>query len=127
MNLSNTLYYAGTALDLTNQALELKNTLSNQDDASSSGDNYVENHYHIHKTSEEIALEKRRLEMLEEQAQFNRATTRSQHAENIRTQRAILDNLNRPPTDNTFLYMLGGLLLIGILFTTIKNNQKSKD
>ena len=121
MNVGAILDYSNTALQLANQGANLYSTFSNKSTGTEGNSNVNENHYHITKSPEEIAIEKKRLELQEQQNQFNRATYRAQHAENIRERRKIIDEItgkNKP--DNTALYILSGIIVLGVIFSVIK-------
>lgn len=111
-----------TGLNIISQGKDLYDSFANQGGGNSSEGNTVvnENHYHITKSKEEIELERQRLELARQQASFNRATTRSQHAEKLRNERKIVDSITDKRSDNTALYMLGGILFLGFIVVLMR-------
>lgn len=111
-----------TGLNIISQGKDLYDSFANQGGGNSGEGNTVvnENHYHITKSKEEIELERQRLELARQQASFNRATTRSKHAEDIRNKRKIIDSMAQKKEDNTPLYILGGILFLGFIVVMMK-------
>lgn len=111
-----------TGLNIISQGKDLYDNFANQGGGNSGEGNTVvnENHYHITKSKEEIELERQRLELARQQASFNRATTRSKHAEDIRNKRKIIDSMAQKKEDNTPLYILGGILFLGFIVVMMK-------
>ena len=111
-----------TGLNIISQGKDLYDSFANQGGGNTGEGNTVvnENHYHITKSKEEIELERQRLELARQQASFNRATTRSQHAEDIRNKRKIIDSMAQKKEDNTPLYILGGILFLGFIVVMMK-------
>ena len=109
-------------LNIISQGKDLYDSFANQGSGNSGEGNTVvnENHYHITKSKEEIELERQRLELARQQASFNRATSRSQHAEDIRNKRKIIDSMAQKKEDNTPLYILGGILFLGFIVVMMK-------
>ena len=111
-----------TGLNIISQGKDLYDSFANQGGGNSGEGNTVvnENHYHITKSKEEIELERQRLELARQQASFNRATTRSKHAEDIRNKRKIIDSMAQKKEDNAPLYILGGILFLGFIVVMMK-------
>ena len=111
-----------TGLNIISQGKDLYDSFANQGGGNSGEGNTVvnENHYHITKSKEEIELERQRLELARQQASFNRATTRSKHAEEIRNKRKIIDSMAQKKEDNAPLYILGGILFLGFIVVMMK-------
>lgn len=113
--------YVNAGLNILEQGANVYNSFRGESNSSNEGNViHNENHYHITKSPEEIAIEKEKLELQRQRNSFDYATKRSQHAEDIRTQRKLTDKITDKKEDNTHLYMLGGIILIGMLFTIIK-------
>lgn len=123
----NVLDVVGTGLDIAQQAANVYDTFRGDRGTSDSSDTVVnQNHYHITKSPEEIALEKERIELQRQRDSFNRATQLSQQAEALRTQRKMVDSLTDKGEDNTAIYLLGGIVLLGIVFTVLKSKNNGK-
>lgn len=124
----NVLDVVGTGLDVAQQAANVYDTFRGDRNSGSNGTvvNQNQNHYHITKSPEEIALEKERIELQRQRDSFNRATQLSQQAEALRTQRKMVDSLTDRGEDNTAIYLLGGIVLLGIVFTVLKSKNNGK-
>ena len=123
----NVLDVVGTGLDMAQQAANVYDTFRGDSGTSGSSGTVVnQNHYHITKRPEEIALEKERIELQRQRDSFNRATQRSQQAEALRNQRKMVDSLTDRGEDNTAIYLLGGIVLLGIVFTVLKSKNNGK-
>ena len=123
----NVLDVVGTGLDMAQQAANVYDTFRGDSGTSGSSGTVVnQNHYHITKSPEEIALEKERIELQRQRVSFNRATQLSQQAEALRTQRKMVDSLTDRGEDNTAIYLLGGIVLLGIVFTVLKSKNNGK-
>lgn len=111
-----------TGLNIISQGKDLYDSFANQGGGNSGEGNTVvnENHYHITKSKEEIELERQRLELARQQASFANATTRSQHAEDIRNKRKIIDSMAQKKEDKAPLYILGGILFLGFIVVMMK-------
>ena len=123
----NVLDVVGTGLDMAQQAANVYDTFRGDSGTSGSSGTVVnQNHYHITKSPEEIAPEKERIELQRQRDSFNRATQLSQQAEALRTQRKMVDSLTDRGEDNTAIYLLGGIVLLGIVFTVLKSKNNGK-
>lgn len=123
----NVLDVVGTGLDMAQQAANVYDTFRGDSGTSGSSGTVVnQNHYHITKSHEELALEKERIELQRQRDSFNRATQRSQQAEALRNQRKMVDSLTDKGEDNTAIYLLGGIVLLGIVFTVLKSKNNGK-
>ena len=123
----NVLDVVGTGLDIAQQAANVYDTFRGDSGTSGSSGTVVnQNHYHITKSPEELALEKEELELQRQRDSFNRATQRSQQAEALRNQRKMVDSLTDKGEDNTAIYLLGGIVLLGIVFTALKSKNNGK-
>ena len=124
----NVLDVVGTGLDVAQQAANVYDTFrgDRNSGSGSSGTVVNQNHYHITKSPEELALEKEKLELQRQRDSFNRATQRSQQAEALLNQRKMVDSLTDRGEDNTAIYLLGGIVLLGIVFTVLKSKNNGK-
>ena len=123
----NVLDVVGTGLDMAQQAANVYDTFRGDSGTSGSSGTVVnQNHYHITNSPEELALEKEKLELQRQRDSFNRATQRSQQAEALRNQRKMVDSLTDRGEDNTAIYLLGGIVLLGIVFTALKSKNNWK-
>ena len=123
----NVLDVVGTGLDMAQQAANVYDTFRGDSGTSGSSGTVVnQNHYHITKGPEELALEKEKLELQRQRDSFNRATQRSQQAEALLNQRKMVDSLTDRGEDNTAIYLLGGIVLLGIVFTALKSKNNGK-
>lgn len=109
-------------ISLVGQGKELYDSFSNKNNSNSNSGNTVvnENHYHVTKSKEELEIERQRLELERQQASFANATARSQHAEKLRNERKIVDSITDKGSDNTALYMLGGVLFLGFIIVLMR-------
>ena len=122
MSLVGIYYGVSNGISLVGQGKELYDSFNNKNnDNSNSGNTVVnENHYHVTKSKEELEIERQRLELERQQASFANATARSQHAEKLRNERKIVDSITDKGSDNTALYMLGGILFLGFIIVLMR-------
>ncbi|MBI1667421.1 hypothetical protein [Capnocytophaga periodontitidis] len=122
MNTGALLNGISNGLTLAQQGKDLYDSFGNKNnDNGNSGNTVVnENHYHVTKSKEELEIERQRLELERQQASFANATARSQHAEKLRNERKIVDSITDKGSDNTALYMLGGILFLGFIIVLMR-------
>lgn len=122
MNTGALLNGISNGLTLAQEGKDLYDSFGNKNNGNSNSGNTVvnENHYHVTKSKEELEIERQRLELERQQASFANATARSQHAEKLRNERKIVDSITDKGSDNTALYMLGGILFLGFIIVLMR-------